>query len=89
MVLDNLGIDLDSVLCPRCGYERETTDNALVGCPDVREVWKAMGCWWNRDTEGSLMIQDISSNLGQHLGITSKPLEVWLGVKWSFLYLIW
>lgn len=31
-VLERMGIDFDSVLCPRCGEMPETVNHALVGC---------------------------------------------------------
>lgn len=55
MVLDRMGLDLDSELCPRCGETTETVDHALVSCSEVKKglainrTMVAEGFKWSRD----------------------------------------
>lgn len=57
-ILDNMGIDLDSVLCPRCKEYPESVDHALVSCPEVNSLWKAVGKWWKKNLENVQTIDD-------------------------------
>ena len=50
--LNNRGIDLDSILCPRCGNAVEDIDHALVTCEEVKKVWERVGNWWGKSFEG-------------------------------------
>ena len=46
VVLDKIGIDLDSTLCPRCECEVETANHALFKCEKVKNLWQLVGrCW--------------------------------------------
>jgi len=86
--LNDKGIDLGTILCPRCGDSIEDLDHALVTCNEVKRLWRRFGVWWNRrfDDMGSLaqLLQDdemvIRNSKGKSLRICAK---------WSFLYLIW
>ncbi|KAJ9556730.1 LOW QUALITY PROTEIN: hypothetical protein OSB04_011344 [Centaurea solstitialis] len=44
---DNIGVDLDSTLCPRCGCEVESTKHALLECKHLTLLWQQIGSWWN------------------------------------------
>ena len=44
--LDKRGIDLDSILCARCGNEVESIDHALFRCEPVNKLWSLIGKWW-------------------------------------------
>ena len=46
LVLDKIGIDLDSILCPRCDREVESIDHALFFCEKVKLLWNRIGRWW-------------------------------------------
>ena len=46
--LYNRGIDLDSVLCPRCRDSIEDVNHALLGCCEVKEVWERFSRWWGK-----------------------------------------
>lgn len=82
-ILDKMGIDLDSVLCPRCKENPETLDHALVNCPEVKNLWKAVGKWWNKNLGDIQSIEDLlQEEPGSHG-------NMWVGVKWALTYLIW
>lgn len=40
MVLDDMGLDLHSSLCPRCQESIETINHALINCGDVKKLWE-------------------------------------------------
>ena len=40
-VLDKVGVDLDSVLCPRC--TNEVVDHVIVRCGKVKTLWILIG----------------------------------------------
>ena len=48
-VLDKMGIDLNSVLCPRCSREIETINHALFRCEEVSKMWQLVDKWWKVD----------------------------------------
>ena len=41
-MLDKMGIELNSTLCPRCSSEVETVNHAIVTCEEVNKIWKAV-----------------------------------------------
>ena len=88
-VLNNMGIDVDSLLCPRCNNEVETIEHALFRCEEVRRLWSLLARWWDMDIGGS--IKTISELL--HLGSTttgsSSVLKLWQETIWAFTYLLW
>ncbi|KAJ9553481.1 hypothetical protein OSB04_017526 [Centaurea solstitialis] len=86
--LDRMGIDLDSILCPRCGDESETLDHTLVTCPEVKKLWCLVGNWWNKNLERVVSTQEILQ-LGEPAGEIVKEDDIWTGTKWSIMYLIW
>ncbi|KAJ9535843.1 hypothetical protein OSB04_un001002 [Centaurea solstitialis] len=86
--LNDKGIDLDSILCPRCGEEVENLDHALLNCNLVKDLWLRIGRWWNKNLEGIGSLQQL---LHEDLTTlkTSKGKSRWVAVKWSVLYLLW
>ncbi|KAJ9559670.1 hypothetical protein OSB04_004830 [Centaurea solstitialis] len=86
--LDEKGIDVDSLLCPRCGEVVESLDHALVNCREVKNFWTRIGKWWNKNLAGigslSQLIEEDADMLESH-----KGRYLWISVKWAVLYLIW
>ncbi|KAI3771839.1 hypothetical protein L6452_03008 [Arctium lappa] len=54
-VLDKIGMDLPSILCPRCQKMVETVNHALVECEEVAKIWEGVTRWWkvHSETTGS------------------------------------
>ncbi|KAJ9559219.1 hypothetical protein OSB04_013833 [Centaurea solstitialis] len=88
VALNDRGIDLDSVLCPRCEEEVESLDHALVNCKEVKNLWIRLGKWWNKKLEGvdsfSQLIQEDTSCIKLY-----KNRSLWISVKWAVVFLIW
>ena len=57
--LDKRGIDLDSIICPRCESEEETIDHALVKCNKVETLWSQVGRWWKIDVDRCCSIEEL------------------------------
>ncbi|KAJ9542299.1 hypothetical protein OSB04_028805 [Centaurea solstitialis] len=87
-VLDKLGIDLDSCLCPRCGKEIETIEHAVFTCEKVAPLWEQVGRWWNVDLAGKSSFSEFVA-AGQQRGNFSKGFRRWIATVWIFVYLIW
>ena len=88
MSLNDKGIDLGSILCPRCGEVSEDVDHALVNCPDVKRLWIRVGQWWNKSVVGYTSVSELLSEDKEVLNKT-KGKSRWVGTKWAFLYYIW
>ncbi|KAJ9561074.1 hypothetical protein OSB04_006234 [Centaurea solstitialis] len=86
--LANRGIDLDNILCPRCGSEEETVDHALIGCSKIKQLWKFFGNWWNLGCEACSSLEELWE-LGNIRGSNGKGAKRWLATTWCFMYLIW
>ncbi|KAJ9547561.1 hypothetical protein OSB04_020104 [Centaurea solstitialis] len=88
VALDNMGVDLDSCLCPRCGLEVEDFDHAFLKCGEVKLLWSKVGKWWNKPLTG---IDSVVQFLQEDADLvrTFKGKAWWVGVKWVFLYLLW
>ncbi|KAJ9544728.1 LOW QUALITY PROTEIN: hypothetical protein OSB04_024435 [Centaurea solstitialis] len=88
VVLDKMGIDLDSLLCPRCGEGIEDLDHAFITYGEVKNLWSRVGNWWNKSVSGIesvvQLLQEDDDFLRKH-----KNKAWWVGVKWTFLYLVW
>ena len=61
-------------------------DHALVGCPEVKEVWTEEGRWWNVDVQGCETLRD-SVQIGDSM--SGRDVDIWSWIKSGFLYLIW
>ncbi|GKD92368.1 RNA-directed DNA polymerase, eukaryota, reverse transcriptase zinc-binding domain protein [Tanacetum coccineum] len=44
--LDSRGIDLDSILCPVCNDEIETSQHLLIDCSIAKSSWILVSKWW-------------------------------------------
>ncbi|GJU29316.1 peroxidase 64 [Tanacetum coccineum] len=85
-ILDHIGIDLDSTLCPCCENAVETIDHIMVRCPLVSGVWSKNFLWWGIGCFNDSSLSDILSSHGL---VSSKLESVWQAVIRSSLYLIW
>ncbi|KAJ9564768.1 hypothetical protein OSB04_000734 [Centaurea solstitialis] len=88
VLLDKRGIDLDSVLCPRCGEYSEDIDHALLNCEVVKNLWLKVGNWWNKPMNGVVSVSQLLSE-DEELIHNHIDKARWVGVKWVFLYLLW
>ena len=86
--LDKMGIDLHSVLCPRCAKEVESLNHALFLCDEVNKLWREVARWWREDAANFGSLEDLleSSTNGE---VTNHKPKLWKEVVWAFLYLIW
>ncbi|KAJ9535918.1 hypothetical protein OSB04_un000917 [Centaurea solstitialis] len=56
VVLDKMGVDLDSHLCPRCGEEVESIPHAFFTCDKMKLLWELIGRnSWKQDNKEGLM----------------------------------
>ena len=85
--LDKLGIDLHSLLCPRCEKEVESINHAFFWCDEVNKIWQEAARWSiNFANIGSVEELLEFSNGGETSG--NRP-RFWKEVAWSLIYLIW
>ncbi|GJV29957.1 hypothetical protein Tco_1386405 [Tanacetum coccineum] len=59
IVLDNMGIDLHSVLCPCCEESSESLDHCFVTCPKVKPIWDRVFEWWGVGMQNILSVEDV------------------------------
>ncbi|KAJ9538630.1 LOW QUALITY PROTEIN: hypothetical protein OSB04_031363 [Centaurea solstitialis] len=85
-VLDQLGMDLHSLLCPRCEGEVETIDHAFVFCEEG--LWKEVFKWWRCGEVTVNSIDDLLSFQDDTWSSERVKLK-WKAMLWSFLYLLW
>ena len=83
-VLDKMGIELNSTLCPRCSEAVESVDHALFKCTKVHNIWVAVAKWWKVDISSVSSIYDLLESTS-----TSDKPWLWEEVTWAFIYLIW
>ncbi|GJY62035.1 RNA-directed DNA polymerase, eukaryota, reverse transcriptase zinc-binding domain protein [Tanacetum coccineum] len=88
VVLDNMGIDLHSVLCPCCEESIESLDHCFVLCPKVKPIWDRVLQWWDVGMRNIFSVEDVL-NLAQANIFTGIKREIWKGIVWSVLYFIW
>ena len=88
VVLDKIGVDVDSLLCPRCGRELETVDHALVSCVVVKKLWGLIGRWWKVDVDSANSWEELCEcgKSGDANNIRSRR---WLAMVWCSLYIVW
>ncbi|KAJ9539578.1 hypothetical protein OSB04_026084 [Centaurea solstitialis] len=86
--LDKMGVDIDSILCPRCGECVEDVDHALLKCEEIASLWSRVKRWWNIT---SPLEDSLSQFLREDAALlkSSKGNHGWVGLKWCFLYLVW
>ncbi|KAJ9537335.1 hypothetical protein OSB04_030068 [Centaurea solstitialis] len=82
-------INLHSVLCPRCGYEEETVDHALLNCTKVKSLWNnIIGRWWKLKCGECRSLEELWDVCNQW-GSSEKGGKRWLATVWCILYQIW
>ncbi|XP_071718402.1 uncharacterized protein [Rutidosis leptorrhynchoides] len=62
--LDKRGVDLDSVRCPICDDNVETTDHILFKCSFAIDIWSCVYRWWNL---GSFSSENSDTHVLRHL----------------------
>nr|GEU40874.1 RNA-directed DNA polymerase, eukaryota, reverse transcriptase zinc-binding domain protein [Tanacetum cinerariifolium] len=88
VVLDNMGIDLHSVLCPCCEESIESSVHCSVLCLKVKPIWDRVLQWWDVGMRNLLSVEDVL-NLAQTNIFTGIKREIWKEIVWSVLYFIW
>ncbi|KAJ9557691.1 hypothetical protein OSB04_012305 [Centaurea solstitialis] len=86
--LDKRGVDMDSVLCPRCNREIETVTHALFSCDKVKAFWTLVGRWWNLEVSNSESLQDLLLT-AVRIKSNSKGTTRWEATIRCLTYLIW
>ncbi|XP_071717846.1 uncharacterized protein [Rutidosis leptorrhynchoides] len=56
--LDKRGIDLDSVRCPLCDDNVESTDHSMFFCRLSMDIWDMVYKWWNLGAVSNLSINE-------------------------------
>ncbi|KAJ9555354.1 hypothetical protein OSB04_009968 [Centaurea solstitialis] len=87
-VLDKRGLDMDSILCPRCNRDIETVSHALVSCEKVKALWLLVGKWWNLDVSNTGTLQDLLLTAVRS-GSNSKGTARWEATIRCVAYLVW
>lgn len=87
-LLDKYGIDLDSVLCPRCNQEVESIHHALFSCVKVKSIWALVGRWWKLDMGSTTSLGDLVT-LATRCGSSSKGSALWEATIRCMAYMIW
>lgn len=87
-VLDKMGLDLDSTLCPRCLKEVETVNHALFRCEEVYKIWQAVARWWNMDIGRFETVNELL-DCGGSSGESGSCPKLWIEMVWSVLYPLW
>lgn len=87
-VLDKMGIDLNSLLCPICLKEVETASHALVQCEEASKIWQAVARWWKIDLGGIGSVEELLTNCSGPEESDNQP-KLWKETVWSFIYLLW
>ncbi|XP_071727926.1 uncharacterized protein [Rutidosis leptorrhynchoides] len=56
--LDKMGIDLDSVRCPRCDDDVETIEHSLIFCRHAMDILERVYKWWGLGAVTNLSINE-------------------------------
>ncbi|XP_071741393.1 uncharacterized protein [Rutidosis leptorrhynchoides] len=86
--LDKRGIDLHSVLFPKCDDDLESMLHALVLCKDVFDIWIRVFKWCGLGAPTSLDLNNLVSD-NDVSSFSSDGRVIWQALKWISLYLIW
>ncbi|XP_071715102.1 uncharacterized protein [Rutidosis leptorrhynchoides] len=86
--LDKRGIDLDTVRCPLCDDDVETTEHSMIFCRHSMEIWDKVYKWWKLGS-----FANFSLNEAFH-GKNNRPLsflgsKIWQAMEWTCGDLIW
>nr|GEW86843.1 phytanoyl-CoA dioxygenase [Tanacetum cinerariifolium] len=87
-ILDDIGIDLHTLLCPSCNGVVESLDHCYVLCPKVQSLWKRVFEWWALENIDVFSVHDVL-NLTDINSFNGINRERWKAVIWSTLYIIW
>ncbi|KAJ9558233.1 hypothetical protein OSB04_012847 [Centaurea solstitialis] len=88
VLLDKRGVDLDTVLCPRCNREVESVTHSLFSCEKVKLLWILVGRWWNLDVSNAVNVQDCLL-LASRSGACAKGVARWEATVRCVAYLVW
>ncbi|XP_071712944.1 uncharacterized protein [Rutidosis leptorrhynchoides] len=86
--LDKRGIDLDSILCPLCDVDIETTEHILGLCPNSALIWKLVLDWWAQDNTLISNLNDVIIN-NQAFASNNFGSTIWQATKWITCYIMW
>ena len=82
------GMDLHTILCPKCESQCETVEHRLLFCEKVMKVWENIFQWWGLRLNDSFTINDIILHTGNsNMSKDSKML--WSSVVWVTAYMVW
>ena len=87
-VLDKMGINMNSVICPRCSRETESINHALFRCEEVIKMWQRVARWWNVDVEHIDSVGELRTMSSDAVENVRTP-KLWKEMLWHFLYLVW
>ncbi|XP_071688984.1 uncharacterized protein [Rutidosis leptorrhynchoides] len=85
--LDKRGMDLDSLLCPRCNDTTESVDHALFLCKYVMDIWDRVYNWWNIGHVSNLSVVEAFCGNNNHIK-SAKGKQLWQVVEWVTGYMI-
>ncbi|XP_071719578.1 uncharacterized protein [Rutidosis leptorrhynchoides] len=86
--LNKRGIDLDSILCPLCEMDIETTDHILGLCSKSALIWKHVLDWWAQENTLISNLNDVIIN-NQAFALNKFGNSIWKATKWITCYTIW
>ncbi|GKE95040.1 RNA-directed DNA polymerase, eukaryota, reverse transcriptase zinc-binding domain protein, partial [Tanacetum coccineum] len=87
-ILDDIGIDLHTLLCHSCSDAVESMDHCFVLCRKVQVLWKRVFEWWGLENIDVFSVEDVL-NLSDINSFNGINRERWKAVIWSTLYIIW
>lgn len=87
-VLDDMGIDIHSLLCPCCNNVVESIEHCFVWCDKARVIWEKIFRWWRLGQLNVGSIRELLSHNGL-IGFSCCKKLIWQDVIWSALYIIW
>ncbi|GKE32371.1 RNA-directed DNA polymerase, eukaryota, reverse transcriptase zinc-binding domain protein [Tanacetum coccineum] len=87
--LDKKGIDLDSVRCPVCDDDMETTKHMFIECSVAVELWNLVSTWWDvgdypRDIQGLYSWVDLVNLNSFSKGCFDVVIQTTFWVLWRF-----
>nr|GEV76473.1 putative RNA-directed DNA polymerase, eukaryota, reverse transcriptase zinc-binding domain protein [Tanacetum cinerariifolium] len=86
--LDRRNIEVDSLLCPSCLEDVETTNHTFFNCGLAKDLWALLAKWWELDVPVCGNFSDWKSWLDS-VGISSKARLYLDGVGGTLLWSIW